>query len=60
MVSISDNPQPSDLGYSAHINEINAIFDRENVDGLLLYDLITKVYSERFEYSTNISIVHRK
>ena len=28
--SISDNPQPSDEKYEAHIAELNAIFDREN------------------------------
>ena len=47
--SISDNPQPSDAGYDAHIAEMNTIFDRENVDGLIRRDLVTKVYSEKIE-----------
>ena len=47
MTSISDNPQPSDSGYESHIAEMNAIFDRESVDGFLRRDFVTKVYSER-------------
>lgn len=47
--SISDNPQPSDPGYEAYIAEVNAEFDRENVDGLLRHELVTKVYCERTE-----------
>lgn len=31
------------------VTEMNAIFDRENVDGLLRRDVVTKVYSERME-----------
>jgi len=44
--SISDNPQPSDALYEAHIIELKETFDRDSVDGLLRIDLITKVYSE--------------
>jgi len=46
--SISDNPKPADIGYDLHIAEMNAIFDRENVDGLMNIELVTRVYSERF------------
>jgi ubiquinone/menaquinone biosynthesis C-methylase UbiE len=49
MASISDNPQPSDPGYDSHIAEINAVFDRENVDGLLRSDMVTKVYCQRVD-----------
>ena len=45
--SISDNPQPSDTKYKAHIAELNAIFERENMNGILRIDLVTKIYSER-------------
>ena len=38
---------PSDPRYTTHIAEMNAIFDSENVDGLLRRDVITKVFSER-------------
>ena len=47
MTSHSHDPLPSDAGYDVHIVEMNAIFDRENVDGLLRRDVITKVYSEK-------------
>ncbi|WP_425803353.1 methyltransferase domain-containing protein [Desulfitobacterium sp. Sab5] len=47
MTSHSRDPLPSDPGYAAHIDEMNAIFDRENVDGLLRRDVVTNVYSER-------------
>jgi len=47
MTSHSHDPLPSDPGYAAHAAEVNAIFDRENVDGLLRRDVVTKVYSER-------------
>jgi len=40
-------PQESDLEYEAHLAEMSKIFDRDNVDGLLRYDLITKMYSEK-------------
>ena len=45
--SISDNPRPNDPGYETHIAKINAIFDRDNVDGVLKHDLTTVVYSEQ-------------
>jgi SAM-dependent methyltransferase len=45
--SISDNPLPSDSGYDAHIAEMNAVFDRENAEGLLRRDMVTKVFNER-------------
>jgi len=45
MTSHSHDPLPSEPEYDAHIAEINAIFDRENLDGLLCLDIVTKVYS---------------
>ena len=47
MTSHSNDPLPSDPGYETHIAEMNAVFDRENVDGLLRRDVVTKIYSER-------------
>ena len=47
MTSHSHDPLPTSPEYAAHIDEINAIFDRENVDGLLRRDVVTKVYSEK-------------
>jgi ubiquinone/menaquinone biosynthesis C-methylase UbiE len=47
MKSHSNVPLPSDPGYDVHIAEMNVVFDRENVDGLLRRDVVTKVYSER-------------
>ena len=47
MTSHSYDPLPSDPGYDAHITEMNAVFDLENVEGLLFRDVVTKVYSER-------------
>ncbi len=46
MTSHSNDPLPSDPGYVAHIAEVNAIFDRENTDGLIRRDVVTMVYSE--------------
>jgi len=57
MTSHSDNPLPSDPGYNAHIAEMNSIFDRENADGLLRRDVITKVFSERIEASIQFTDV---
>jgi SAM-dependent methyltransferase len=49
IASQDDNPLPTDPGYDAHIAAINAVFDRDGVDGLLHLDRVTKVYSERIE-----------
>ncbi|MDR3344798.1 MAG: class I SAM-dependent methyltransferase [Oscillospiraceae bacterium] len=46
MTSHSHDPLPTDSGYTAHIAEMNAVFDRESKDGLLLREVVTKVYSE--------------
>ena len=46
MTSHSHDPLPSDSGYVAHISEMNAIFDRENVYDRLRRDVVTTVYSE--------------
>ena len=46
-LSISDSPKPGDVGYDAYIAEADAIFDRENVDGLFRVNLVTVVYSEK-------------
>ena len=45
-VSVSDSPQPSDVGYNAHINEI---FDHENEKGLIRKEIVTSIYSERLD-----------
>jgi ubiquinone/menaquinone biosynthesis C-methylase UbiE len=49
IASQDDNPMPTDPGYDAHITAINTAFDRDSVDGLLHFDRVTKVYSERIE-----------
>jgi len=49
MTSHSHDPLPSAPGYAAHVAEMNAIFNRESVDGLLRRDVMTMVYSERIE-----------
>ena len=47
-IASQDNyPLPTDHGYDAHIASINAIFDRNSIDGMLRCDRVTKVYSER-------------
>lgn len=47
MSSHAHNPLPTDTGYEAHIVEMNRIFDRESVDGLLRSDVVTKVCNEK-------------
>lgn len=49
IASQDDSPLPADPGYDAHIAAINAVFDRNSVDGMLHLDRVTKVYSERVE-----------
>ena len=46
MLSHSKDPLPSDPEYVTHIEKVNAIFDRDNVDGLLRRDVVSKVYCE--------------
>lgn len=46
MLSHAGVPLPFEPNYDGYIKEINAIFDAENIDGLLRRDAITKVYSE--------------
>ena len=55
MTSHSHDPLPSDPGYETHITEMNVIFDRENVNGLLRRDVVTKVYGERIEFFEDYS-----
>lgn len=45
-------PLPADPGYDTHIAAINAGFDRDSVNGLLHLDRVTKVYSERLNYTS--------
>jgi SAM-dependent methyltransferase len=49
IASQDDSPLPTDPGYDAFINELNSVFDRDSVDGLLRCDRVTKVYCERVE-----------
>ena len=48
MTSHSHDPLPSDPGYASHIAKMDAIFDRENTDGLIRRDVVTMIYSEVF------------
>ncbi len=50
MSSHSHSPLPSDPSYAAHLETMNAVFDRENEDGLLRRDVTTVVYSEKIVY----------
>ena len=47
IASQEEYPLPTEPGYDAHIAAINAAFDRDSVDGLLNFDRVTKIYSER-------------
>ena len=47
MTSHSHDPLPDDPRYAAHIAEMKAVFERENVDGFMRHDVVTRVYSER-------------
>ena len=46
MTSHSGDPLPSDPNYAEHVAEMNAIFDRESVDGLLKREVVTKICIE--------------
>jgi ubiquinone/menaquinone biosynthesis C-methylase UbiE len=46
MTSHSHDPLPTDERYAAHIAGMNAVLEKEQVDGMLLRDVVTKVYSE--------------
>jgi ubiquinone/menaquinone biosynthesis C-methylase UbiE len=46
MCSHSHDPLPTDSNYTTHIEEVNAIFDRESVDGMLRRDVVTRIYHE--------------
>ncbi len=51
-IASQDNyPLPADPGYDTHIATMNAIFDRDSVDGLLRLDRVTKVYREHVDQS---------
>ncbi len=51
-IASQDNyPLPADPGYDTHIATMNAIFDRDSVNGLLHLDRVTKVYSEHLDQS---------
>jgi len=47
IASQDDNPLPNDPGYAEHAAKINKDFDCNSVNGILHFDRITKVYSER-------------
>ena len=49
MLSHAGVPVLSDSHYEGYIKEMNGVFERENVDGLLRRDAVTKVYSERMD-----------
>ncbi|MCL2507640.1 MAG: class I SAM-dependent methyltransferase [Oscillospiraceae bacterium] len=45
--SMSGVPMESDAGYEKYTAELNAIFERDSVNGFLRLDFTTKVYSEQ-------------
>ena len=46
-LSMAGVPLESDPGYETYMDEINSVFERDSVDGILRLDLITRVYSEK-------------
>lgn len=49
ILSQDDAPLPADPGYETFIEELNATFDRNSIDGLLHCDRLTGVYCERIQ-----------
>ena len=47
ITSLDDTPLPADPEYDAHIMEVNAGFDHDSTNGMLLIKRDTKIYSER-------------
>lgn len=47
IASQDDSPLPGENGYDKHITKLNEIFDRDNINGLLRCDRVTRVYSQR-------------
>ena len=54
--SHSYSPLQSDLSYDAYIAEMNAVFDRENVDGLLRIDIASGVLRGYLAFADGVSI----
>ena len=46
MSSHAGVPLPDEAGYSEYVAEVNALFERESVGGLLRLDVVTNVFSE--------------
>ena len=38
---------PNDPGYDAYIKDLNAVFDRDSVNGMMRCDRLTRVYIEK-------------
>lgn len=47
LASQDDSPAQGSPGYDEHIAAVNAMFDRESVNGLLHIDRVTKIYAEK-------------
>jgi SAM-dependent methyltransferase len=47
MCTMNDIPLPGETGYDDYIASINEGFDRNSSDGILQFDKVTKIYSER-------------
>ena len=56
MLSHSHSPLPDDSNYAAYLAEIDAIFDAEQVNGLLTRTVTTTVYSQPVEPAQIVSI----
>ena len=46
MTSHSHDPLPNDPTYDEHIREINEIFDKENIDGFIKREVVTRIFIE--------------
>jgi ubiquinone/menaquinone biosynthesis C-methylase UbiE len=49
MTSHSHDPLPSDPNYDSHIAEMKKIFEKENTNGVLIRNVVTRVYHEKME-----------
>lgn len=49
IASQDDSPLPGSQEYAAHIESVNAGFDRDSQNGLLRCDRVTRIYAERIE-----------
>jgi len=52
--SHSHDPRPGDANYDEHMMEVHAQFDRENVNGILRKEVITRVYHDHLRWGSSL------